>query len=83
MDYSLLVGIHFKDISPDRELIPSESTNPSGTFKSYEVLYNTTSMSVMFILSSNYKNLSSLESQKMERAKELLEFQEQTWTNSF
>ncbi|MCI05659.1 phosphatidylinositol 4-phosphate 5-kinase 5-like, partial [Trifolium medium] len=28
MDYSLLVGIHFKDISPEGELIPSGSHTP-------------------------------------------------------
>ncbi|KAF7819095.1 phosphatidylinositol 4-phosphate 5-kinase 5-like [Senna tora] len=31
MDYSFLVGIHFRDISADRELVPSESSiNPPG-----------------------------------------------------
>ncbi|KAK4281940.1 hypothetical protein QN277_013380 [Acacia crassicarpa] len=30
MDYSLLVGIHFRDISEGGDLIPSESCNPSG-----------------------------------------------------
>ncbi|XP_054780854.1 phosphatidylinositol 4-phosphate 5-kinase 5 [Prosopis cineraria] len=29
MDYSLLVGIHFRDISEDGDLIPSESCNPT------------------------------------------------------
>ncbi|XP_061367566.1 phosphatidylinositol 4-phosphate 5-kinase 5-like [Gastrolobium bilobum] len=29
MDYSLLVGIHFKDISPDGDLIPSVSRTPA------------------------------------------------------
>jgi 1-phosphatidylinositol-4-phosphate 5-kinase len=28
MDYSLLVGIHFKDISPEGDLIPSGSHSP-------------------------------------------------------
>lgn len=32
MDYSLLVGIHFKDISVDGDLIPSGSHTPAGTF---------------------------------------------------
>lgn len=31
MDYSLLVGIHFRDISEGGDLIPSESCNPSGS----------------------------------------------------
>lgn len=32
MDYSLLVGIHFKDISEEGELIPSGSHTSAGTF---------------------------------------------------
>jgi len=31
MDYSLLVGIHFKDISENGEIISSESHTPAGT----------------------------------------------------
>jgi len=31
MDYSLLVGIHFKDISENGELISSGSHTPTGT----------------------------------------------------
>jgi len=31
MDYSLLVGIHFKDISENGELICSGSRTPAGT----------------------------------------------------
>ncbi|XP_061361095.1 phosphatidylinositol 4-phosphate 5-kinase 5-like isoform X1 [Gastrolobium bilobum] len=34
MDYSLLVGIHFKDISADGDLIPSGSRTPSGDSES-------------------------------------------------
>ncbi|XP_014489750.1 phosphatidylinositol 4-phosphate 5-kinase 5-like isoform X3 [Vigna radiata var. radiata] len=30
MDYSLLVGIYFKDISPDGEIIPIQSRTPAG-----------------------------------------------------
>lgn len=38
MDYSLLVGIHFKDISPEGELIPSGSHTPTGTFLTLKLL---------------------------------------------
>lgn len=34
MDYSLLVGIYFKDISPDGEIIPIQSRTPAGNFLS-------------------------------------------------
>jgi len=40
MDYSLLVGIYFKDISPDGEIIPIQSRTPAGNFLTlYEVPY--------------------------------------------
>lgn len=41
MDYSLLVGIHFKYISPDGDLVPSGSPTPAGNYLiQYEVVYN-------------------------------------------
>lgn len=41
MDYSLLVGIHFKHISTEGEIIPIGSQTPTGNFLIlYEVIYN-------------------------------------------
>lgn len=41
MDYSLLMGIHFKNISPDGDLIPLGSQTPNGNFPIlYQVVYN-------------------------------------------
>ena len=41
MDYSLLLGIYFKDISPDVEIIPLQSRTPVGNFLTlYDVVYN-------------------------------------------
>lgn len=40
MDYSLLVGIHFKDIAPEGDLIPSGSHTPlDGIFLIHNSIY--------------------------------------------
>jgi len=74
MDYSLLVGLHFREISTAGDLIPSGARTPTGHFSHFHKIN---------IVYFTYKNgpLSFL--QVTPTVKELLVFLEQTWISFF